>query len=89
MNVFDVRVYGIRRRAGRRRPFEVRWHAAGRAWSRSFTTRARWPTVTAPSWSGPRARAWRSARPLASRCCGAFHRFRVSRGISMRWRLWT
>ena len=40
MNVFDVRIYGIRRRAGRRRPFEVRWHAAGRAWSRSFTTKA-------------------------------------------------
>src|SRR5215470_1173902 len=39
MNVFDVRVYGIRRRADRRRPFEVRWHAAGRARSRSFLTR--------------------------------------------------
>jgi hypothetical protein len=39
MNVFDVRVYQIRRRAGRRRPFEVRWHAAGRAWSRSFISR--------------------------------------------------
>src|SRR5215472_8473686 len=30
---------GIRRRADRRRPFEVCWHAAGRAWSRSFITR--------------------------------------------------
>jgi len=39
VNVFDVRVYGIRRRADRRRPFEVRWHAAGRARSRSFITR--------------------------------------------------
>src|SRR5215470_14890986 len=39
MNVFDVRVYAIRRRADRRRPFEVRWHAAGRARSRSFITR--------------------------------------------------
>jgi integrase len=39
MDVFDVRVYQIRRRADRRRPFEVRWHAAGRAWSRSFLTR--------------------------------------------------
>jgi integrase len=39
MNVFDVRIYAMRRRHGRRRPFEVRWHAAGRARSRSFTTR--------------------------------------------------
>jgi hypothetical protein len=38
MDVFDVRVHAIRRR-DRRRPFEVRWHAAGRAWSRSFITR--------------------------------------------------
>jgi hypothetical protein len=29
----------IRRRRNRRRPFEVRWHAAGRARSRSFATR--------------------------------------------------
>src|SRR5881396_2484161 len=40
MNGFDVRVYAIRHRTDRRRPFEVRWHAAGRAWSRSFITRA-------------------------------------------------
>ena len=39
MNVFDVRIHAIRRRVGRRRPFEVRWHAAGRAQSRSFITR--------------------------------------------------
>jgi hypothetical protein len=32
-------VHAIRRRPGRRRPFEVRWHAAGRARSRSFITR--------------------------------------------------
>ena len=38
MNVFDVRIYAIRCRRNRRRPFEVRWHAGGRAWSRSFTT---------------------------------------------------
>jgi len=38
-DVFDVRVYAIRRRDGKRRPFEVRWRAAGRARSRSFTTR--------------------------------------------------
>ncbi len=40
MNKFDVSVYAIRRRAGRRRPFEVRWQAAGRARSKSFITRA-------------------------------------------------
>jgi integrase len=39
MNAFDVRVHAIRRRADRRHPFEVRWHAGGRARSRSFTTR--------------------------------------------------
>jgi hypothetical protein len=37
---FDVSVYAIRRRRDRRRPFEVRWRAAGRARSRSFLTRA-------------------------------------------------
>jgi integrase len=37
--VFDVRVYAVRRTRNRRRPFEVRWHAAGRARSRSFITR--------------------------------------------------
>jgi hypothetical protein len=36
---FDVSVYVIRRRAGRRRPFEVRWSAAGRSRSKSFITR--------------------------------------------------
>ena len=39
MNVFDVRFYAIRRRTDRRRPFEVRWHAAGRTRSRSFIAR--------------------------------------------------
>ena len=39
MNGFDVSVYAIRRRAGRRRPFEVRWQAAGRSRSKSFITR--------------------------------------------------
>ena len=29
MNAFDVRIHAIRRRSDRRRPFEVRWHAAG------------------------------------------------------------
>jgi hypothetical protein len=40
MSAFDVRIHAIRRRPDRRRPFEVRWHAAGRARSRSFITRA-------------------------------------------------
>jgi hypothetical protein len=40
VNAFDVRIYAIRRRRNRRRPFEVRWHAAGRARSKSFITRA-------------------------------------------------
>jgi hypothetical protein len=39
VNRFDVSVHAIRRRAGRRKPFEVRWRAAGRGRSRSFTTR--------------------------------------------------
>ena len=40
MSRFDVGMYAIRRRRDRRRPFEVRWRAAGRARSRSFLTRA-------------------------------------------------
>ena len=40
MSAFDVRIHAIRRRPERRRPFEVRWHAGGRARSRSFITRA-------------------------------------------------
>jgi hypothetical protein len=39
VNRFDVSVYAIRRRTGRRRPFEVRWQAAGRSRSKSFITR--------------------------------------------------
>ena len=39
MNRFDVSVYAIRRRLGRRRPFEVRWQAAGHGRSKSFITR--------------------------------------------------
>ena len=38
MSAFDVRMHAIRRRPDRRRPFEVRWHAGGRARSRSFIT---------------------------------------------------
>ncbi len=72
MDVFDVRVYGIRRRPDRRRPFEVRWHAAGRARSRAFLTRG-----LADSYRAELVRAarkglefWSSTRPLANRCCG-------------------
>ena len=36
---FDVRVFAIRRRPGRK-TFEVRWRVAGRDRSRSFMTRA-------------------------------------------------
>ena len=39
MNGFDVRIHAIRRRPDRRRQFEVRSHAAGRARSKSFITR--------------------------------------------------
>jgi hypothetical protein len=39
VNGFDVSVYAIRRRAGQRKPFEVRWRAAGRSRSKSFITR--------------------------------------------------
>jgi hypothetical protein len=40
MNRFNVIVYAIRRRRGRRRPFEVRWRAAGRPRSKSCITGA-------------------------------------------------
>ena len=39
MNKFDVSVHATRRRPGRRKPFEVRWRAAGRSKSKSFITR--------------------------------------------------
>jgi hypothetical protein len=39
MGVFDVRIHVMRRRKGRRRPFEVRWHVGEHAKSRSFITR--------------------------------------------------
>ena len=39
MSSFDVRVFAIRRRPGRR-VFEVRWRVAGHDKSRSFITRA-------------------------------------------------
>ncbi len=67
MNRFDMIVYTIRRRLGRRRSFEVRWRAAGRARSKSFITRA-----LADSYRAEliRAKAWNSTRKPASRCCG-------------------
>ncbi len=40
MNAFDVRIYAIRRRKDRRRPFEVRWRVAGQDKSKSFITKA-------------------------------------------------
>jgi hypothetical protein len=40
VNRFDASVHALRRRRGRRRPFEVRWRAAGRARSKSFLTSA-------------------------------------------------
>jgi hypothetical protein len=39
VNLFDVRIHAIRHRRNRRRPFEVRWHAADRSRSKSFITR--------------------------------------------------
>jgi hypothetical protein len=39
VNIFDVSVFAIRRRRGRRRAFEVRWKAAGQVRSKSFTIR--------------------------------------------------
>jgi integrase len=40
VNGFDASIYALRRRPGRRRPYEVRWRAAGKTRSRSFSTRA-------------------------------------------------
>jgi hypothetical protein len=36
VSAFDVRIHAIRCRSGRRRPFEVRWHAGTAAKSKSF-----------------------------------------------------
>jgi hypothetical protein len=58
---FDVRVFAIRRRPGRK-AFEVRWRVAGHDKSRSFMTRAL-ADGTAPNWS---AGARRSRRRPAS-----------------------
>jgi len=52
---FDVSIYAIRRRPGRRREFEVRWRAAGRVRSRSFLTR-----VLADSYRAELVRAGRT-----------------------------
>jgi hypothetical protein len=61
VNGFDVSVYAIRWRAGRRRPFEVRWRAAGRSRSKSFITR-RLADSYGPSWSALPGWAWSSIR---------------------------
>jgi hypothetical protein len=53
-NAFDARVHTIRRRPERRRPFEVRWPAAGRPRSRSFVARG----LTRPREQG---KAWLAA----------------------------
>jgi len=39
VNPFDVRIYRMRRRIDRHRPFEVRWCVAGQQKSKSFTSR--------------------------------------------------
>jgi hypothetical protein len=39
VRLFDIRIHAIRHRRNRRRPFEVRWHAAGRIWSKSLIAR--------------------------------------------------
>jgi hypothetical protein len=69
MNRFDVSVYAIWCRGGRRRPFEVRWQAAGRARSKSFIARA-----LADSYRAELVRAAHKGlefdRTPGSRCCG-------------------
>jgi hypothetical protein len=78
MNTFDVRIYAIRRGPDRRRPFEVRWHAAARAWYRSFTTRA--------LADGYRAELVRAARTgLESDCRGGDRRHTVRGRRGDRW----
>ena len=61
MNAFDVRIYAIRHRRNRRRPFEVRWHAAGRARSKSFITR-----TLADSYRAELVRAARKGREFGA-----------------------
>jgi hypothetical protein len=69
VNAFNVRIYTIRRRKGRRRPFEVRWVAAGQARSKSFITRA-----LADSYRAELVRAARKGPAFdpetGERCCG-------------------
>lgn len=59
MSSFDVRVFAIRRRPGRK-AFEVRWRVAGRDRSRSFMTRA-----LADSYRAELVRAARRGVPFA------------------------
>lgn len=39
MSTFNVRLWDIRKNAGKRRPYEVRWVVDGREKSRSFVTK--------------------------------------------------
>jgi hypothetical protein len=70
VSLFDVRIHAIRRRRNRHRPFEVRWHAAGRGRLTGRSSPGGWPTVTVPSWSARPAGAWSSTRSPASPSCG-------------------
>ena len=70
MNPFDVHVFAIRRRDARR-PFEVRWRAAGHDKSKSFITRA-----LADSYRAELVRAARKGLEFdpatVSRSCGRY-----------------
>jgi hypothetical protein len=50
---FDVRVFAIRRRPGRK-AFEVRWRVAGRDRSRSFMSQALRRAVGTAGWAARR-----------------------------------
>ena len=56
MDAFDVRIHAIRHRPDRRRPFKVRWYAAGRL-GHGRSSPGAWRTVTGPSSSALPARA--------------------------------
>ena len=85
MSSFDVRMFAIRRRPGRR-VFEVRWRVAGGDKSRSFITRALADIYRAELIRAAR-RGWSSTPPPASRWHGPHQCRRPSPGISTRWRM--
>ena len=70
MSSFDVRVFAIRRRPGRK-TFEVRWRVAGRDRSRSFMTRALADSYRAELVRTAR-KAWRSPRRPGSLSHGPY-----------------